>query len=144
RKDVRDNARVIVDDLDLAAEWWRRAQAFLPADWFGWRALGVNERFRFYRYDPGQRFAAHTDGYFERDTGERSPFTLMVYLNEGFRGGTTNFFLSRVPLVVQPRTGLALVFAHRQLHEGMPVEAGRKYVLRTDVMYQRIRREGER
>src|SRR5262249_14165874 len=89
----------------------------------------------FYRYDPGQRFAAHTDGYFERDTGERSQFTFVVYLNQDFQGGTTNFYLSRVPLVVQPRTGLALVFAHRQLHEGTPVEAGRKYVLRTDVMY---------
>src|SRR5215471_12304171 len=37
RKDVRDNARVIVDDLSLAAAWWERAQEFLPAEWFGWR-----------------------------------------------------------------------------------------------------------
>ena len=30
---------------------------------------------------------------------------------------------------------MALVFAHLQLHEGAPVLDGRKYVLRTDVMY---------
>jgi len=30
---------------------------------------------------------------------------------------------------------MALVFIHRQLHEGAPVIQGRKYVLRTDVMY---------
>lgn len=30
---------------------------------------------------------------------------------------------------------MALVFVHRHLHEGAPVIAGRKYVLRTDVMY---------
>jgi hypothetical protein len=30
---------------------------------------------------------------------------------------------------------MALVFLHLQLHEGAPVVEGRKYVLRTDVMY---------
>jgi hypothetical protein len=40
-------------------------------------------------------------------------------------------------LRVRPATGLALVFMHRQLHEGAEVVRGRKYVLRTDVMYQR-------
>ena len=35
-----------------------------------------------------------------------------------------------------PERGKALVFYHRQLHEGMPVVRGRKYVLRTDVMYR--------
>jgi hypothetical protein len=32
---------------------------------------------------------------------------------------------------------MALVFVHEQLHEGAAVESGRKYVLRTDVMYVR-------
>ena len=31
--------------------------------------------------------------------------------------------------------GQVLIFEHRQLHEGAPVLAGKKYVLRTDVMY---------
>jgi hypothetical protein len=30
---------------------------------------------------------------------------------------------------------MALVFVHQQLHEGASVGTGRKYVLRTDVMY---------
>jgi len=30
---------------------------------------------------------------------------------------------------------MALVFVHQQLHEGASVLNGRKYVLRTDVMY---------
>jgi hypothetical protein len=139
RKDVRDNARVMVDDPTLAAALWERAREFVPSEWFGWRAVGLNERFRYYRYNVNQRFAAHTDGYFERDNGERSHFTFMVYLNEGFEGGATNFYLSRLPLRVVPETGLALVFFHRQLHEGAPVERGRKYVLRTDVMYRKGR-----
>lgn len=136
RKDVRDNARVLADDPALAAALWPRAEPFLPADWFGWRAVGFNERFRYYRYDPGQYFAPHSDGYFQRDNGERSHFTFMVYLNDDFEGGATAFYQSRVPLQVRPERGKALVFYHRQLHEGQPVVRGRKYVLRTDVMYR--------
>jgi hypothetical protein len=139
RKDVRDNDRVIVDDTQLAARLFESARPFLPGEWFYWRLAGLNERFRFHRYDLGQRFAPHTDGYFERDNGERSQFTFMVYLNDDFLGGTTNFYLRRTPLRVVPEIGMALVFAHKQLHEGTPVEKGRKYVLRTDVMYQPMR-----
>lgn len=137
RKDIRDNQRVILDDADLAAQWWERAKDLLVPDWFGWRVVGLNERFRFYRYDVGQRFAPHTDGYYERNTGERSHFSFMVSLNEGFEGGATAFHQSRPSLLVTPEQGKALVFYHRQLHEGMPVVRGRKYVLRTDVMYGR-------
>jgi hypothetical protein len=39
--------------------FWERARPFLPACIDQWRVLGFNERFRFYRYDPGQKFAPH-------------------------------------------------------------------------------------
>lgn len=139
RKDVRDNERVIVDDVNLAAQWFERARPFLVDTWMYWKLAGLNERFRYYRYDVGQRFAAHTDGYFERDNGERSQFTIMVYLNGDCTGGTTNFYLGERVLRVQPQAGAALVFVHKYLHEGAPVESGRKYVLRTDVMYSSMR-----
>jgi predicted 2-oxoglutarate/Fe(II)-dependent dioxygenase YbiX len=136
-KEIRDNARLIWDDLSLAEMLWERARPFLPACIDGWQVLGLNERFRFYRYDPGQKFAPHFDGYFRRDDGERSQLTFMVYLNEEFTGGETKFYSNdRMPLVsVRPACGMALVFTHLQLHEGAPVIQGRKYVLRTDVMY---------
>jgi hypothetical protein len=35
---------------------------------------------------------------------------------------------------------MALIFRHECLHEGRPVLDGTKYVLRTDVMYDRIGR----
>ncbi len=41
-------------------------------------------------------------------------------------------------LRVQPQRGKALIFAHRQLHEGAAVVRGRKYVLRSDVMYRQV------
>jgi hypothetical protein len=93
--------------------------------------IGLNERFRFYRYDPGERFAPHTDGCFRRNNGQESLLTIMIYLNEGCEGGETNF--GDVQIV--PKAGMALIFDHYLLNEGAAVLSGRKYVLRSDVMY---------
>jgi hypothetical protein len=35
-------------------------------------------------------------------------------------------------------TGKALFFEHDVRHQGAPVERGRRYVLRTDVMYRTV------
>jgi prolyl 4-hydroxylase len=136
RKDIRNNERVILDDVDLADRLYDRARPLLPPTWGRYVLCGLNERFRFYRYGPGQRFAPHYDGYFARDNGEESLLTFMVYLNDDFEGGTTNFLEEKPPLVVKPEAGMALVFVHQQLHEGASVLAGQKYVLRSDVMYR--------
>ena len=113
------------------------AQPFVPQTIEAWHAVGFNERFRFYRYDVGQKFAPHFDGYFRRENGARSQLTFMVYLNSDFTGGETKFYDEdrMLRLAVRPETGMALGFVHLQLHEGAPVVRGRKYVLRTDVMY---------
>ena len=107
---------------------------------YGSTAVGVNERIRFYRYDPGQQFDWHTDGFFRRDELEQSRLTFMVYLNDGFAGGETSFSGDGctprfADFSVTPSTGLALFFTHMLPHKGQPVTEGRKYVLRTDVMY---------
>lgn len=131
RPDIRNNTRVMFDDLELAADLFARLRGAIPPRLCGRRAVGVNERFRCYRYEPGQRFAPHFDGAFARSPTECSELTLMVYLNDDFTGGETAF----EDVVVEPCTGSALLFQHRQLHEGCVVETGVKYVLRSDVMY---------
>lgn len=133
RRDIRNNTRVMRDDPALAAELFQRIRDRLPQRLFGRRPAGVNERFRYYRYEPGERFAAHYDGCYERNPSERSELTFMVYLNEGFSGGATAFLDAGA--VVTPRRGAALLFQHCQLHEGGTVLSGTKYVLRSDVMY---------
>jgi predicted 2-oxoglutarate/Fe(II)-dependent dioxygenase YbiX len=133
RPEIRNNTRVMFDDVALAATLFTRLGGALPARLCDRRPVGVNERFRCYRYEPGQRFAPHYDGAYRRSPTERSELTLMVYLNEGFTGGTTAFHDFDVE--VTPRAGAALLFQHQQLHEGCVVQAGVKYVLRSDVMY---------
>jgi prolyl 4-hydroxylase len=130
RPDVRNNTRVMVDDPDIAAFLWERARARVP-DVDGRAPVGLNERLRYYRYDPGQCFRPHTDGYFERASGERSFYTLLVYLNGDFEGGETDVRGERIT----PAPGLALFFRHHLEHEGRTLVRGRKYVLRSDVMF---------
>jgi predicted 2-oxoglutarate/Fe(II)-dependent dioxygenase YbiX len=135
---MRNNARVILDDPELAEDLWARVRPFLPQVG-GWEAVGLNDRFRFYRYDQAESFAPHYDGSFSRGADEESRLTFMVYLNEACEGGGTNFYYpgGTLKLAVRPERGKALAFLHLQLHEGAPVTAGRKYALRTDVMFRR-------
>ncbi|MBD2683410.1 MULTISPECIES: 2OG-Fe(II) oxygenase [Nostoc] len=142
RPDIRNNERVIVDTPQRAFDLWQRVSDYIPKTIGRWQAVGLNERFRFYRYDPGQRFAIHHDGSYRRPNGEESLLTFMIYLNEGFEGGETRFHLSpryyeQLPnITVVPVTGMALCFVHELVHEGVAVVQGRKYVLRSDVMYR--------
>jgi hypothetical protein len=131
RPDLRNNVRVMIDDKVRAAKIWSRLAPDLPRTFEGRRPIGLNERLRFYRYGTGQYFAPHTDGCHRRANGEESLLTLMIYLNGGIRGGETAF----EDVSVTPEPGLALVFDHYLLHEGVPVLEGFKYVLRSDIMF---------
>ncbi|HMV98932.1 MAG TPA: 2OG-Fe(II) oxygenase [Acidobacteriota bacterium] len=141
RPSVRNNTRVMIDDPDLAESLWERVRSFIPAELEGCVPVGLNERFRFYRYDENQFFAPHYDGCFRRPNGEESLLTLMVYLNEDFVGGETRFDLKfpHPDISILPKEGMVLCFFHYLRHEGAPVGMGRKYVLRTDVMFRKIK-----
>lgn len=130
---IRNNTRVMVDNSELASMIYTRLQGFAPLKPL-WQPIGLNERLRYYRYDPGEAFALHRDGAFIRSASERSFYTVLMYLNEGFEGGETVVENT----IVHPQTGMALVFLHPLLHEGRPLLQGRKYVLRSDLMYQRV------
>lgn len=134
--EIRNNTRVMIDDTETAAELFSLLRPVLPAVVSGWHLCGLNERLRWYRYDRGERFNWHYDGSFARDRTERSRLTLMIYLNEGFDGGETMFDLAGGMRVVRPQAGALLLFPHALRHTGAVVTWGRKYVLRTDVMYR--------
>jgi len=132
--EVRNNTRFMTDDFALAALVWERTRGRLPVFLDGRQAIAMNERFRYYRYRPGERFAWHSDAPFRRSNGEVSQLSFIMYLNDDYTGGETAVMKS----VITPKRGMALVFLHELLHEGRPVSAGTKYVMRTDVMYGRV------
>jgi len=135
RPDIRDNDRLIRDDPQTAEALCKTLHPYLSKTFRKRQLVGLNERFRFY-----QKFDWHQDGYFERANRERSLFTFMVYLNDDFEGGGTSFSdvlagQSFPDFRITPKKGSALVFYHPIMHRGDPVVSGRKYVMRTDVMY---------
>lgn len=104
-------------------------------------AQGLNERLRVLRYKRGQFFHAHNDAAFVRGpdegtrSGETSHVTVLVYLNQKFKGGQTTFQGQGRFYDVRPQTGSVLLFEHGILHEGKEVTQGKKYIVRTDIMY---------
>ncbi len=131
-KGIRNNLRLQYEDKTLAANYWTKLKAFCPSQMEGSVAAGLNEQFRFYKYESAQRFKRHIDGRFKRSEKEESRITFMIYLNEDFEGGETKFD----EVTIKPQTGMALCFIHEQKHEGCPVSKGTKYVIRTEVMYE--------
>lgn len=132
RTDYRNNDRYMFDDHGLASKLYDRLSSYLGED-KEWKPCGLNERFKIYRYVPGQNFAMHTDSQFSRNEKERSFQTILIYLNDDYEGGETEFFgMDTIP----PKKGMGILFMHHLLHEGMPVISGVKYALRTDVMYK--------
>ncbi|KAI8612041.1 hypothetical protein BC830DRAFT_1138583 [Chytriomyces sp. MP71] len=149
---------VWLTDPKLTQTIAERASPFLPptmaedgdvhtAEATSFRVLeGINPRWRVYRaYD------AETETYtFDASEGKTwSRLTFLVYLNEGFEGGETAYFVPSRDTVgvmdaksVVPRAGCAMVFPHGSvkgnlLHEGSGVLKGTKYIARTDVLYRK-------
>lgn len=131
----RDQDRVIRDDPDVAADLFRRLRPHLPATMGPLRLVGLNERLRFYRYSPGQQFAPHMDHWYWPSETQVTLHTVLVYFNDDFEGGETRFMETLDGLVV-PKAGLVALFQHKLRHEGCPVKSGRKYAMRTDVIYE--------
>lgn len=129
---IRNNNRVIYKDLFLADKLWQQLRPFAPSNIGNSYAVGLNELFRFYKYEIGQEFKKHRDQSFIRNDIEASYYTFMIYLNDDYQGGETTFN----NITVQPKQGTALLFFHDLEHEGSSVKKGVKYVLRTDIMYR--------
>jgi prolyl 4-hydroxylase len=135
--EVRNNRRVMFDNQAWAEQLFDRVRGSAPQSVHGMKLCGANEGLRCYEYQVGQKFAPHMDGAFVRNDDEQSWYTFMVYLNEGFQGGETLFFVEPEKIIV-PVTGLGLLFQHPIIHAGCVVKAGIKYVIRTDLMYRRV------
>lgn len=107
-KSIRSSDRCIMDDVILANKLWTIVEQYLPhrdvvpgKRYKGWKATGINPRFRVLKYSAGQRFEMHQDGSYhidgenENSKQQQSFMTLQLYLNDGggveFVGGATRF-----------------------------------------------------
>jgi len=137
-----DVERLIVD----------RCRHLLP-EIAGFEPLGLNCKFRCYKYGPGDYFKPHTDGAWPgtRVEGEKlmmdafgdrlSQLTFLILLSDDYAGGGTKFYDgSSGDVETRTPMGGVLCFPHgyhpdSPLHEGMLVQNGYKYMIRTEVLY---------
>jgi hypothetical protein len=140
---LRDSSTAVLRDPALAAELYRRVLPHVPPRMsaelgsrgrVGMDVAGVHVPVRIYRYEPGQHFGLHQDQSYFGEDGTKSLLTFMVYLNEGFGGGETDF--PEQGRTIAPAMGTALLFQHMLLHAGKRVTSGTKLVLRSDVLYR--------
>lgn len=136
---IRDNTVAVIRDPSLSEGLYERVRPHVPERMSNESmpnasVVGVNVPARIYRYQAGQHFGLHNDQFYFGPNETRSFLTLMVYLNDDFEGGETEF--PEQNQLITPRTGTALLFQHMVLHAGRRVVRGTKYVLRSDVMYR--------
>lgn len=162
-REVRHNDNVVwVTDPQTDAIIWQRVEVLCQqqlAIFDGKKPLGLNARFRFYRYSEGDYFKPHTDGAWP---GSRvvngalvtnaypdrySLMTFLIFLNDDFDGGATRFLIEDTSLgatrVVDVRTpaGAVLCFPHGMhplhcVHSSEPIASGVKYIIRTDMLFE--------
>ena len=136
--ETRKSSRCIIDSAGFAEQLWIRLKQFVPSTWKnGEVAVGINHRLRILRYDPGDEFKPHSDGSYTDQKGNTSKITILIYLNSGYDGGHTAFLSNDADtwISIFPRTGLVAMQDQTLLHCVPPLVKGRKYVLRTEVMY---------
>ena len=57
--DFRNSYRCKVDSVHMTNILYERIKSYLPETFKEHRLVGLNERLRFLRYDPGQKFEGH-------------------------------------------------------------------------------------
>jgi hypothetical protein len=142
--DTRKSSRCIMDSHTFAKRLWVRLAPYVPPVWKSAVCVGLNERLRILRYDPGDEFKPHSDGAYVSPTGAISKITVLLYLNEGYEGGWTHFLHEDggSGVGIPPRVGMAAMQDQALVHWVPPLTAGRKYAIRTEVMYMPKYTEG--
>jgi len=99
------------------------------------------ERLQGQKYEIGQFFKPHFDYISSKSELHRIDefgnriWTCLIYLNEDFEGGTTNF--PKLNLEIKPKKGMCLIFQNMKngeliqdsLHEGKELLTGCKYII---------------
>ena len=72
RTDIRNNNRAFYPSEDLAQVLWEKLCPFVPAQLGNSHPIGLDELFRFYRYQRGHQFKGHYDESYIRNEPEAS------------------------------------------------------------------------
>lgn len=180
----RNNSRLVCFDRSLSDYIWEKLQPIFEFTFtecqlipFGfdvlrgnWEPSGVNEAFRLNQYSCKDEdfFSVHRDAQYCPSGDNRSIFSIVIYLNDGFVGGETVFYFPKYTsasnkkglcieeeianneglengyqkISVQPKCGDCVMFSPNILHESLKVKDSglplSKYIIKTDIMMKRV------
>ena len=150
--ETRNNSRTFLDDEKIIENLWNKIKIIdlIPKTMTNnvFKLKGLFKNLLFYKYNVGEYFKEHYDGD-KIDGNKKSFFTLLIYLNDDFEGGETNFIhydrkiikkklkQDKILTPIIPKKGQLLIFKHNILHEGCIIKSGEKLVLRSDIMYEK-------
>ena len=125
-----DNAVITPMAEDLVVQAVNRCIAEASGTGYSW-----GEPLHILRYRPGQQYRRHHDAHAFGPVRERRIATALLYLNDDYDGGETEF--PQLGFKVQAGTGDLLIFHNltadklpdpRMMHAGLPVTRGEKWV----------------
>jgi hypothetical protein len=96
----------------------------------------TTEVLEFYRYKKGDFVSPHSDTPIQVSESNKSNYTLVIYLNEGFEGGETFFRLN--DLKIKTNQGSAVLFDQNLIHGGSKIIEGEKYILRLCILVDNL------
>lgn len=95
------------------------------------KIIRPNDLIMWSKYKPDAMFGLHTDTglFYDRDTKQKTNYTLLAYLNDGFKGGQTVFYDNNFKETVRvtPKAGTCIVFDIDLWHQGSKVFDGQKH-----------------
>ncbi|MFM2285134.1 MAG: hypothetical protein RLZZ543_631 [Bacteroidota bacterium] len=90
--------------------------------------------FEFYKYDFKDFITSHKDSPEVFANGKKSNYTALIYLNDSFKGGETNFPTLNRSII--PEKGKLLLFSHDLLHQAKIINNGSKYIYRGNWLFE--------
>ena len=89
-------------------------------------------------YEPGNSFGLHTDTglYYDTTKREKTTNTLLIYLNDDYEGGKTQFYddNGNKTRLITPQKGKCLIFDINLWHQGNPITKGTKYWIGIEII----------
>ena len=134
--DIRKSQRCLIDSRQFVQRLADRLHSFLPQTFKEGTFKSIYDRLRILKYSIGDEFKPHKDGKTIDTGGSTSKLSLLIYLNDDYAGGQTEFMnndLEWAPIV--PETGMVVLYDQTLTHRVPPLTSGYKYVIRSELMY---------
>lgn len=161
----KELADILYERISPFLETDREYNDSVYTDWDGhskWEPIGINPLFRCIRYTDKGLLVPHYDGSYVESDDVRSLTTVVLYLEGNKICGATRFLKEEqlekplndwnrsdwtrlateeeITNKIYGEPGDAVLFDHWILHDSEPMLEGRKTIIRTDVMYKKVKK----